>query len=168
MQTEDFDAAQAALVQSAGASRVGPLVERLKVLQPNTPEDAVLTIKAWSDALGALALDTAVSHEIDAFKASKTDTDRFTHLFKAAVYRSTQRYAAKAAEDVLTFNVGSTSATRKKVDAQALDSWTGVFKRAAEANLSYFDAIVLDQAAQAAGCALMWPKRVSRPTAFRI
>jgi hypothetical protein len=117
----------------------------------STPEDAVLAIKAWSDALGALALDTAVSREIDAFKASKTDSDRFTHLFKAAVYQSTQRYAAKSAEDVLTFNVGSGSGTGKKVDAQALDSWTGVFKRAAEANLSYFDAIVLDQAAQAAG-----------------
>jgi hypothetical protein len=34
---------------------------------------------------------------------------------------------------------------------KALESWSGVFKRAAEANLTYFDALVLDQVAAEAG-----------------
>jgi uncharacterized protein len=150
LRTNDFAAARNALVQSAGASRVDPLMERLRTLQASSPEEAILAVEASSNALTAVALDDAVSREIDAAKAARTQTDSFQHLFMAAAFQSAQKYAAKAAEDALTFNVGQKS-TGKRVDPRALEDWAGVFQRAAQANLSYFDAIVLDQAAQAAG-----------------
>lgn len=150
LQTGDFNAARNALIQSAGASRVDPLMERLRTLQASTPEDAILAVEASSNALTAVALDDAVSREIDAAKAARGQSDQFQHLFMAAAFQSAQKYAAKAADDALTFNFGQKS-SGKKVDAQALDDWAGVFQRAAQANLTYFDSVVLDQAAQEAG-----------------
>lgn len=149
--TQDFDAANQALAQSAGASRVQPLMERLRTFQPNSPEDAILAVEAASDALEAVALDDAVSREIDAARSASSQDDAFTHVFTAAAFQSAQKYAARAAEDALTFSFGRSTSSNKKVDPQALDDWAGVFQRAAQANLSYFDAVVLDQAAQEAG-----------------
>jgi hypothetical protein len=151
LQTGDFDMANRALVQSAGASRVQPLMERLRTLQPSTPEDALLAISAASNALTTVALDDAVAREVDAARSAGAQDEAFVHLFRAAAFQSAQKYAARAADDVLAFGFGKSASSGKKVDPQALGDWAGVFQRAAQANLSYFDAVVLDQAAQAAG-----------------
>jgi hypothetical protein len=151
LQTEDFDAASNVVSQSGGASRTQAMVERLKAYQPNSPEDAILAISAWSDVLTAVSLDSAVNRELQVAKQSSAQDDRFTHLFLAAAMLSTEKYVAKAAEDTLSFNFGKPRTTGQKVDPKALDSWSGVFKRAAQANLTYFDALVLDQIAADAG-----------------
>ncbi len=151
LQTEDFSAASNVVTQSGGASRTQAMLERLKAYQPNSPEDAILAISAWSDVLSAVSLDSAVSRELQMAKQSTAQDDRFTHLFLAAALLSTEKYVAKSAEDTLSFNFGKTRATSQKVDPKALESWSGVFKRAAEANLTYFDALVLDQIAADAG-----------------
>jgi len=151
LQTEDFSAASNVVTQSGGASRTQAMLERLKAYQPNSPEDALLAISAWSDVLSAVALDSAVSRELQVAKQSTAEDDRFTHLFMAAALLSTEKYVAKSAEDTLSFNFGKSRAAPQKVDPKALESWSGVFKRAAEANLTYFDALVLDQVAQEAG-----------------
>jgi len=151
LQTEDFNAASNVVTQSGGASRTQAMLERLKAYQPNSPEDALLAISAWSDVLSAVALDSAVSRELQQAKQSTAQEDRFTHLYMAAALLSTEKYVAKSAEDTLSFNFGKSRATGQKVDPKALESWSGVFKRAAEANLTYFDALVLDQIAADAG-----------------
>jgi hypothetical protein len=101
--------------------------------------------------LSAVSLDSAVSRELQQAKQSTAQDDRFTHLYMAAALLSTEKYVAKSAEDTLSFNFGKSRATAQKVDPKALESWSGVFKRAAEANLTYFDALVLDQIAAGAG-----------------
>jgi hypothetical protein len=150
VQAGDLNAATNVLVQSGGASRTQAMIERLKAYQPTSPEDAMLAISAWSDALTAVAMDDSVERELQLAKQAKREEDGFTHLFLASAMLSTEKYVAKAAEDTLSFNFAK-KATSQKVDPKALESWTGVFKRAAEANLSYFDALVLDQLAQQLG-----------------
>lgn len=149
--TNDFAQAEAVIVQSAGTGRVQPLLERLKVLSPSTPEDGLLAVSAWSELVGAIAMDNAVQRGLQQAKASTDSSDRLGYLVDAAVMQSSQRYTAKAAEDVLSFNFGSSRTSSWKVDPDLLNSWAGIFTRAAEANLTYFDAIVVDQAAQEAG-----------------
>lgn len=151
LQNGDFDAASNVVIQSGGASRTQAMLERLKAYQPNSAEDALLSISAWSDVLTAVSLDSAVDRELQQAKQSTAQDDRFTHLFLAAALLSTEKYVAKSAEDTLSFNFGKTRATSQKVDPKALESWSGVFKRAAEANLTYFDTLVLDQVAAQAG-----------------
>jgi hypothetical protein len=151
LQTEDFNAASNVVTQSGGASRTQAMLERLKAYQPNSPEDAILAISAWSDVLTAVSLDSAVNRELQQAKQATDVDERFTHLFMSAALLSTEKYVAKAAEDTLSFNFGKSKNSGQKVDPKALDSWSGVFKRAAEANLTYFDALVLDQVAQEAG-----------------
>ncbi len=151
LQTGDFNAASNVVIQSGGASRTQSMVERLKAYQPSSPDDAILAISAWSDALTAAALDSAVNREVELAKQAQADDQQFTHLFLAAAMQSTEKYLAKAAEDTLSFNFGRSRTSGQKVDSTALESWTGVFKRAAEANLSYFDSLVLDDVARQAG-----------------
>src|SRR6267142_6835910 len=63
LQTADFDAASNVVTQSGGASRTQAMLERLKAYQPNSPDDAILAISAWSDVLTAVSLDSAASRE---------------------------------------------------------------------------------------------------------
>ena len=78
LQTEDFDAASNVVTQSGGASRTQAMVERLKAYQPNSPEDAILAISAWSDVLTAVSLDSAVNRELQVAKQA-TDAGRALH-----------------------------------------------------------------------------------------
>lgn len=149
--TGDFAQAEAVIVQSAGAGRVEPLLERLKVLNPSVPEDGLLAVAAWSELVSTIALDSAVRREVQAARNASDSTTRLQNLVSAGIMQSSQRYTAKAAEDILTFNFGKSRTTNWKVDADLLNSWAGIFTRAAEANLTYFDSIVVDQAAQSAG-----------------
>ena len=52
---------------------------------------------------------------------------------------------------MLSFNFGRGQASELMVDQMALENWAGVFVRASQANVTYFDSLVLDQVAQEAG-----------------
>ena len=114
LQTEDFDAASKVVTQSGGASRTQAMLERLKAYQPNSPEDAILAISAWSDVLTAVSLDSAVNRELQVAKQASDDDERFTHLFLAAAMLSTEKYVAKAAEDTLSFNFGKSEGQQRE------------------------------------------------------
>jgi uncharacterized protein len=147
----DFDGAANAVVQGAGVSRVNTLIERLKSQQPSSPEEMVLIIDAWTAALWTVALDQASDTKVTMAKNAKDRDESFSHLLDAAAFLSREKYMAKAADDSLSFNFGREKPSGQKIDPQALQAWATVFKRAAEANLTYFDALVLDQAAQELG-----------------
>jgi len=151
VQTQDVNQAETALLQNAGASRVDTLIEKLKATQPCTPEEGVLVVSAWSSALQALALDNAAQTALEQAKQQDDEGERFKYLFIAAFYNSSEKYIAKAADDVLTFNVGTGTASGQKVDPQALEHWSTVFKHAAEANLANFDSLIVEDYAQQMG-----------------
>ena len=94
LQTADFDAASNVITQSGGASRTQAMLERLKAYQPNSPDDAILAISAWSDVLTAISLDSAVSRELQVAKQATAQDERFTHLFLASAMLSTEKYVA--------------------------------------------------------------------------
>lgn len=147
----DFDGAVNAVVQGAGVSRVNALIERLKTQQPSTPEEMVLIVDAWATALWTVALDRVSDSQMELARQADSRDEGFDHLLTAAAYLSRERYMVKATEDSLSFSFGREKASTQRVDPQALQSWATVFKRAAEANLTYFDSLVLDQAARELG-----------------
>jgi hypothetical protein len=111
----------------------------------------VLIIEAWTAALWTVALDQASDMHVELARTAATEDEALDHLLDAAWFLAHEKYLAKAADDSLSFSFGREKPSGKKVDTQALTAWATVFKRAAEANLTYFDALVLDQAAQELG-----------------
>ena len=150
-QTNDTRAAINVVVQSSGASRVQPIIERLKAYNPASTDDAILAIAGRANALDAVALESQVNGIVAQAQRESDVEEQFRLLFMASAMQSTQKYVAKAAEDVLSFNFGRGGTTAQKVDPQALESWAGVFRRAAESNLNYFDTLILDGIAQELG-----------------
>jgi hypothetical protein len=150
-QTGDMRAAINVVIQSSGASRVQPLIERLKAYNPASTDDAILAIAGWSNALDAVALESQVNGIIQQAQRETDEDEQFRLLFIASVMQSTEKYVAKAAEDVLSFNFGRGKTTAQKVDPQSLESWSGIFRRAAESNLNYFDTLILDEIAKKQG-----------------
>ncbi|MFN0072443.1 MAG: S16 family serine protease [Chloroflexota bacterium] len=147
-QTKDTRAAINVVVQSSGTSRVQPLIERLKAYSPSSTDEAILAVAGWSYALDAVALDSQVNKIVQQAQRERDVDEQFRLLFNASAMQSTQKYVAKAAEDVLSFNFGRGRTSGQKVDPRALESWAGVFRRAAEANLNYFDTLILDEIAK--------------------
>lgn len=143
----DFDGAINAVVQGAGVSRVGPLIDRLKAYQPTSAEEAVLAVDAWATTLWAVAVHEAVLTEAEQARLVTDREEQFDHLLNAAALQASERFIAKSADDILAFNFGRAPTTAKRVDPQALEGWAAILKRAAEANVQYFDALILEEAA---------------------
>lgn len=147
----DLRGAGDVVTQVAGSSRVQSLVERLKANVPTTTDDAMQCVTAWSVALLAVAIEARVDHDLQALREASSLKEQGGHLGSAVAYRSTTRLIPKLADDLLGFTFGRGRATPQKVDPAALESWAGVFRRAAEANLNYFESLVLDPVAKKYG-----------------
>jgi len=133
--------------QSAGASRFNSLFERLKTYDSAVTSTAILAVDGWSSVAAALAVDLAAQREYSAGAKATTTAEVASHLYAYAYWQSLETYIAQGAQDTLTLttNGGSTS---PKVDEKSLAHWANVLKNAAEANLSYFNSLILDDLAK--------------------
>ncbi len=58
---------------------------------------------------------------------------------------------ARSADDLLALNLTKSGGGGPKVDADAVAAWGPLFRKASEANINYFDALVLDDLARDEG-----------------
>ncbi len=150
-ETGDYDTAQAYLEQGLNARHVFALVERLKVMQPTSPDDAILVIDSWSNTLWAAAIGTRTNDELLLAREAPDVDTRWSHLFAAAWLQPRERLIEQEVEDVLDLNFGRVNSGAAEIDPRALESWSGVFTRAAQANVTYVSELILDDVGRQSG-----------------
>lgn len=127
--------------------KIDALIDRLQSQKPATLGDSI----ALADAYGSANLAMALSH----LAAATLQTDARTHeramtvLTMATLYYALADQMVDIAKDTIDigWGYGSTPAPSEERIASLAD----LFRRAADANLNYFEKIVLDEIAQEAG-----------------
>jgi hypothetical protein len=127
--------------------RLEGLLDRLKVEKPKTATDSVVL----ADAYGTLSVGyglTLLAQEALRQKP-KDDQEKLEIVFTAALYYAVAAHVAQVAMDAL--DVGLGGGTSSAPDTKRLERFAEILRRAADANLTYFDAVVVDNMARSRG-----------------
>lgn len=130
--------------------KIDGLLDDLKAQKPKTLADTV----AIADAYGVLSLATGLEDFAGSFlKAGvSTDEERLTNLVIAASFYALASRVVDGAEDSLSVGMGAGPA--KTPSGEKIARIADALRKASEANINYFDTVVLAGAAEARGMSL--------------
>jgi len=138
-------------VQASAAisGRVEALVDELKAFRPKTVSDASTLVNAYSNAIDAISV-SAFADDLIAAAVNETDPDAaLENAILGAVYYELAGTLVDGTKDLFEVGKGGGGAAMsKRVKVAAVSDF---FRKAAQANLAAFNALILDPAAQQAG-----------------
>jgi hypothetical protein len=127
--------------------KIDGFIDRLETQKATTLGDVVAISDAYGNvtvAMGLISLgDAAVAREV------KTQEEVIGKLTEATLLYALADHLVELAKDSIDVGMGFGKAPAPSVEK--IESLAELFRRAADANLNYFDSIVLNQIAQGAG-----------------
>lgn len=127
--------------------RLDGLTDRLKAEKPQTSGDALVLADAYGNLALGLGLISLAQEVLR--RKPKNEEEKQEIVFTAAMYHAVAAHVAQVANDAL--DVGLRGGTGTVPDPKRLERFAETMRRAAEANLTYFDATVIDEIAKAHG-----------------
>jgi hypothetical protein len=147
--TQGADAfAQQVKASTAIDGKIEALVDQLKAFKPKTVSDASDLVDAYSKTIDAISIS---SYADNLLAASATETDPTQALTKAilgAVFYELAGTQVQGTNDVFEIGKKAGGAKLAKVDVAPVAAF---FRKAAEANLSAFNSLIVNPQAQQAG-----------------
>lgn len=136
-------------IKPAGV-KIDGLLDDLKAQKPKTLADTV----AIADAYGVLSLATGLENFASSFVKAEafTDEERLTNLATAASFYALASRVVDGAEDSLSVGMGA--GPTKTPSAEKITKIADALRKASEANINYFDTVVLASEAEARGMSL--------------
>jgi uncharacterized protein len=121
-------------------------------LQISTPNALLAAGDAYGIVAEASGLRLAVQQLLDELDEGSEDGAELDSLFKAAVIVALHQNVLRIAKDRLRLAVAAPPApARREPTRDGLSAWAETLERAAEANLSYFETVCLDESARDQG-----------------
>ncbi|MBE0449080.1 MAG: hypothetical protein IBX64_13490 [Actinobacteria bacterium] len=141
---------------SPSFTKIQSMFDELKTKKPSTMADITVIAAAYGEiaiAQGVIdkALDTLGSAN-PSDGTEESELDQFEVITLAAIYFGLANYAIDTADDIIAFGAGSGKA--KPADKAKVKRLSEAFRKAAEANLNYFDNVLLRDIAEAQGVSL--------------
>ncbi|MGQ0551274.1 MAG: S16 family serine protease, partial [Armatimonadota bacterium] len=127
--------------------RLEGLRDRLKAEKPKTATDSVVLADAYGNLSVGYGLSLLAQETLR--RKPKNDQEKQEIVFTAALYHAIAAHVAQVAMDAL--DVGLRGGTSPAPDAKRLERFAETLRRAADANLTYFDAVIVDGQAKARG-----------------
>jgi len=131
-------------VQSMVKTRLDGLIDRLKVEKPKTSTDALVLAEAYSNLAKALGL-AGLAYEISG-RPAENDEQRTSLLETASNDYTVADQLAQMTDDVLAVGLGT--GTSPAPDSKLVARFAEILYQAAEANLNYFDAVIINDEAK--------------------
>jgi hypothetical protein len=129
--------------------KVEALFDELKVTKPKTVSDASNLISAYSNAIDALSLSAYADSVLDDIANASNPEEAVTLAMVGAVIYEFAGSLVEGTEDV--FEIGKAKGGTKLESDVKVGPVSEFFRKAAEANLSAFDALVIEPGAEEAG-----------------
>lgn len=148
--TEGFDPFVAQIRASAAIDeKVEALAGRLKNFRPKTVSDAATLINAYGNAVDAISVASYGSNLLDQASNASSEEELITSAVLGAVFYELAGTVVEGTKDVYEVGRGLGGAKlRKDIDMKA---GAAFFRKAAEANLAAFDALIIEPQAEQAG-----------------
>ncbi len=127
-------------------TRIDGLIDRLKVEKPQTSTDALVLADAYTSLALSIGLVELADEIINSQPEEQEDEGE---LRVAALYYALANHLAQVANDSL--DIGLRTGTSPAPDPKRLEGFAEILRRAAEANLNYFDSIIIDDIAKKEG-----------------
>lgn len=130
--------------------RVDAILDRLQAQPAETLGDVAALADAYGQttvAMGLTGLGNSVMQE--EYPNASGDAEKAAALAKAALYFAMADHALQLAEDSMEIGIGYGSLPAP--DEAKVKSMSELLRKAAEANINYFDAVVLDDVARNVG-----------------
>jgi hypothetical protein len=128
-------------------SKVDALLDRLQTQKPTTMSDTIALADAYTSINQAVSLATIADNLLQT--QVKTKEEAITVLTMATLYYAVADHAVELAKDAIDVGWGYGSAPTPSDDKVA--SLAELFRRAAEANLNYFNSTIIEQVASQNG-----------------
>lgn len=140
-----------AQIQASAAieGRVEALVDDLSNFKPKTVSDAAALIDAYSNAVDALSLTSYAGTLFEQANQAATIEEALAPAVMGAAFSELAGTIVEGTEDVL--DVGRGLGGQKLAKGVPLEGVASFFRKAAEANLTAFDTLILEPEANAAG-----------------
>ncbi len=135
--------------ESTRQSSIDEFFDELSGYEPETVSDAIALADAYGMAMQAVGLQTYAADFVSMLNAVETEEEAGVLLTGAAMVYSLIDVVLEFARDRVEIGYGLGGP--EIADPGALDDWAETTRRAAEANLVYFDASVLAEVAAQAG-----------------
>ncbi len=148
--TEGFDPFAAQIRASAAIDqKVEALAGRLKNFRPKTVSDAATLINAYGNAVDAISVASYASSLLDQASNASSEEELITSAVLAAVFYELAGTVVEGTKDIYEVGRGLGGAKlRKDIDMKA---GAAFFRKAAEANLTAFDTLIIEPQAEQAG-----------------
>jgi hypothetical protein len=148
--TEGFDPFVAQIRASAAIDqKVEALAGRLKNFRPKTVSDAATLINAYGNAVDAISVANYGSNLLDQASNASSEEELITSAVLGAVFYELAGTVVEGTKDIYEVGRGLGGAKlRKDIDMKA---GAAFFRKAAEANLAAFDALIIEPQAEQAG-----------------
>ncbi len=136
-------------VQSQVKTRLGGLVDRLKVETPKTSTDTLVLAEAYSNLARALGLVDLGDQFSSPDHPAEDDAERIKFLELAGTDYTLADQYAQVTDDALAVGLGT--GTNPAPDFKLVARFAEILRQAAEANLNYFDAVIINDQARNQG-----------------
>jgi uncharacterized protein len=128
--------------------KVEALVDQLKAFHPKTVSDASDLISAYSNTIDAISLSNYAENVLTAAGQETDPTQALTKAVLGAVLYEIAGTQVQGTNDIFEIGKGAGGAKLAKVNVGPVSAF---FRKAAEANLSAFNSLIVDPQAQQAG-----------------
>ncbi len=140
--------AQQVKASTAIDGKIEALVAQLKAFKPKTVSDASDLVDAYSKTIDAISISTYAGNLLAAAGAETNPTQALTKAILGAVFYELAGTQVQGTNDVFEIGKKAGGAKLAKVDVAPVAAF---FRKAAEANLSAFDSLIVDPQAEQAG-----------------
>ena len=131
---------------------VDAMLDMLETIEPKTVGDYMAIFEAYGDvdmAQGLIVIGNDTINSLLADIGSYTEEEILVELTKAALYFSLARTAVELARDAIDIGMGFGSTPPP--DPEIVAALSNTLRRASDANIAYFESVIVDQYAQAWG-----------------
>ncbi len=147
--TQGADAfAEQVKASTAIDGKIGALVDELKAFKPKTVSDASDLIDAYSNTVDAISVSNYADNLLTAAGQETDATQALTKAILGAVFYELAGTQVQGTNDIFDIGKGAGGAKLSKVSIGPVAAF---FRKAAEANLSAFNSLIVDPQAQEAG-----------------